>query len=166
MAPAQTLDDRARLSALSIQGGNGTVFDLSPIFQPDVSQYGAMVGADCKDVTLCFDTIVGRSAMPLLHPEVFVSSALMHFLTCCFNCKLHRDGLLYYDGHWHAPSLCWIVALVIICTWHSHWLCMATSSEPVYGLHANRTPVIHAPSLCWNVINHQYLLSLVSKSHP
>ena len=63
MAPAQSLDDHARLSALIIKGRNGTVFDLSPVFQPDVSQYGAMVGANCKDVTLCFDTLIGTSAM-------------------------------------------------------------------------------------------------------
>ena len=64
-APAKSLDDNARLSALIIKGRNGTVFDLSPIFQPDVSQYGAMVGAMCNNVTLCFDTLVGASAMTL-----------------------------------------------------------------------------------------------------
>ena len=62
-APAKSLDDNARLSALIIKGRNGTVFDLSPIFQPDVSQYGAMIGANCQNVTLCFDTLVGASAM-------------------------------------------------------------------------------------------------------
>lgn len=70
-APAKSLDDHARLSALIIKGRNGTVFDLSPIFQPDVSQYGAMVGANCKNVTLCFDTLVGASTVPVsLHLQL------------------------------------------------------------------------------------------------
>ena len=59
-SPAKSLDDNARLSGLIVKGHNGTVFDLSPNFHPDVSQYGAMVGADCQDATLCFDTLEGE----------------------------------------------------------------------------------------------------------
>ena len=67
-APAKSLDDNARLSELIIKGRNGSVFDLSPNFQPDVSQYGAMVRADSKDATLCFHTLEGQFFYLLLRP--------------------------------------------------------------------------------------------------
>jgi len=64
-APAESPDDAARLSAMVVTGRNGTVFNLSPSFQADVSQYGAMVGADCKDATLCFETLEGKPMLAL-----------------------------------------------------------------------------------------------------
>ena len=39
---------------------------LSPSFQADVVQYGAMVGADCNDATLCFETLEGQCQFQLL----------------------------------------------------------------------------------------------------
>ena len=62
-APAESPDDDARLSTLVLTGSNSTVFDLSPSFQADVTQYGAMVGATCKEVTLCFDTLEGEQQL-------------------------------------------------------------------------------------------------------
>ncbi len=59
VGPIESLDDDARLSTLVVAGQNGTIFDLSPSFQADVAQYGAMVGADCTDATLCFETLEG-----------------------------------------------------------------------------------------------------------
>lgn len=83
MAPATSLDDHARLSALIIKGRNGTLFDLSPVFQPDVGQYGAMVGANSKDVMLCFDTLMGTPAHDLASLDVFVPICLRHALPRC-----------------------------------------------------------------------------------
>ncbi len=66
VSPIESPDDDARLSTLVVAGQNGTVFDLSPSFQADVAQYGAMVGADCKDATLCFETLEGQCQFQLL----------------------------------------------------------------------------------------------------
>ena len=66
VAPIESPDDDARLSILVVAGQNGTVFDLSPSFQADVVQYGAMVGADCNDATLCFETLEGQCQFQLL----------------------------------------------------------------------------------------------------
>ena len=65
VAPIESPDDDARLSTLVVAGQNGTVFDLSPSFQANVAQYGAMVGADCKDATLCFETLEGQRQLQL-----------------------------------------------------------------------------------------------------
>ena len=66
VSPIESPDDDARLSTLVVAGRNGTIFDLSPSFQPNVAQYGAMVGADCKDATLCFETLEGQRHLKLL----------------------------------------------------------------------------------------------------
>lgn len=66
VAPVQSPDDDTRLSTLLVAGQNGTVFDLSPSFQANVAQYGVMVGADCKDATLCFETLEGQCQLQLM----------------------------------------------------------------------------------------------------
>lgn len=92
-APAKSLDDNARLSELIIKGHNGSVFDLSPNFQPDVSQYGAMVGADSKDATLCFHTLESESLICSQAPQVYChmfvakpSKFIPHLIACTFWC--------------------------------------------------------------------------------
>ncbi|KAL0019979.1 hypothetical protein WJX79_005353 [Trebouxia sp. C0005] len=67
VAPVQSPDDDTRLSTLLVAGQNGTVFDLSPSFQANVAQYGVMVGADCKDATLCFETLEAGATFDVLN---------------------------------------------------------------------------------------------------
>ncbi|KAL0046818.1 hypothetical protein WJX82_010658 [Trebouxia sp. C0006] len=69
VSPIESPDDDARLSTLVVAGQNGTVFDLSPSFQADVAQYGAMVGADCKDATLCFETLEAGATFEVLDSD-------------------------------------------------------------------------------------------------
>lgn len=91
-APAESPDDDARLSVLFVTGGNGTVYDLSPSFQADVSQYGAMVGADCKDVTLCFEMLEGQLQWQKLLVAVVA-------VCCQMECHKGRRQCLFLIQH-------------------------------------------------------------------
>lgn len=100
-APAESPDDDARLSVLFVTGGNGTVYDLSPSFQADVSQYGAMVGADCKDVTLCFEMLEGQLQLQKL---------LVAVITVCCQMECHSGSRQCLTLTQHVPCYHWETA--------------------------------------------------------
>eukprot|EP00884_Botryococcus_braunii_P021518 jgi/Botrbrau1/804/Bobra.0352s0001.1 len=51
--------DDARLSAILIKGANGSSFDISSSFNPDVAEYGTAVPPDTSSATLCLRPMQG-----------------------------------------------------------------------------------------------------------
>ncbi len=54
-----------RLRAIVVRSANGTVYDLSSAFRPDVAEYGVAVPQSFGNGSLCVVPIQGQRSLPL-----------------------------------------------------------------------------------------------------
>ena len=94
-APVHAANADAHLSSLLLTGHNGTTFDLSSVFKPGVTQYGAMVGADCQEAKLCFETAEGKTVL-------FVPAGLSAFYILDSSDAYAWSNPMY--SQWNHPS--------------------------------------------------------------
>lgn len=63
--PERAVGPDARLQAIVVRGVNGTVFDLSSAFRPDVANYGVAVPPSFGNGSLCLLPIQGKNMVEL-----------------------------------------------------------------------------------------------------
>ncbi|KAK9803015.1 hypothetical protein WJX72_000035 [[Myrmecia] bisecta] len=69
LGPAPPAAEDARLGAIIVRGHNGTMFDLSSQFQPDIAEYGMMVPETFNNATLCLRPIQDASLVEVYGPD-------------------------------------------------------------------------------------------------